>query len=117
MIDGHWFAQDGRKRVWNPPNWIRLLEAQGYDPATDDDPVFVVSDMQRGELNRFDDLRDALRFALAALKGDRHPESISIDCRTYTRLVAPVVWGRPVAGMAHGALEAEPIVEISAPAD
>lgn len=119
LIDGHWFAQDGRAAVWKPPNWIRLLEAAGYDRAAEGEPFFVVSDVVQGELARFDDVREALRFALSALegKGDRHPESLAIDCRTGSGRVAPVVWGRPVAGMARGALEAEAIRIIEAPAD
>jgi len=119
FIDGHWFAQDGRAPVWQPPDWIRLLEAAGYDRAAEGEPFFVVSDIRQGELARFDDLREALRFALSALEDEhqRHPESLAIDCRTGSGRVAPVVWGRPVAGMARGALEAEPIRIIEAPPD
>lgn len=119
FIDGHWFAQDGRAAVWRPPTWIRLLEAAGYDRAAEGEPVFVVSEMRLGELARFDDLREAFRFALGAIQGKphRHPESLAIDCRTASGRIVPVVWGRPVVGMARGALEAEPIRTLEAPAD
>ena len=73
-----------------------------------------------GELGRFLDLRNAFRFALAILgqKGDRpHRESLLIDCRTASGKFAPVVFGRAVIGMAHGALQAEPVWIITSPPD
>jgi hypothetical protein len=119
FIDGFSFAQDGRAAVWQPPDWIRLLEAAGYDRDVEGEPFFVVSEMRLGELARFDALRDALRFALTAIEGKqhRHRESLAIDCRTKSGRIAPVVWGRPVVGMARGALEAEPIRVLTAPPD
>ena len=117
MIDGYWFAQDGREPIWKPPRWIRLLEARGYQRAIEGVPFFVVSASRRGELSRFDDLRDALRYALASLKRDRHPDSLAIDCRTASGRSVPVVWGRALLGMARGAIDAEPIRVIEAPAD
>ncbi|MGH2408204.1 MAG: hypothetical protein ACRDF7_09025 [Candidatus Limnocylindrales bacterium] len=117
LIDGHWFAQDGRDPVWQPPDWIRLLEADGYDSELEGEPFYVVTDMHLGELARFGNLRAAFTYALDALRRDRHPESLAIDCRTSSGRSAPVVWGRPVRGMARGALEAEPVRVIEAPAD
>lgn len=93
---------------------------QGYDQAVEGPPFFVVTEARAGELGRFSDLRNAFRFALAILgdKGHRlHPESLLIDCRTTSGKFAPVVFGRGVIGMAHGALEAEPVRVITAPPD
>jgi hypothetical protein len=120
FVDGHWFAQDGRDPVWSAPPWLKQLASQGYDRAVDGPPSFVVTQGVSGELGRFLDLRNAFRFALAILgqKGDRpHPDSLLIDCRTTTGKFAPVVFGRGVIGMAHGALDAEPIWVITAPPD
>lgn len=120
LIDGHWFAQDGLDPVWKPPPWLEQLAVQGYDRALEGPPFFVVTEGRAGELGRFSDLRNAFRFALASLghKGDRpHPESLLIDCRTTSGKFAPVVFGRGVIGMAHGALEAEPVRVITAPPD
>jgi hypothetical protein len=81
---------------------------------------FVVTQGVTGELGRFLDLRNAFRFALAILekKGDRpHPDSLLIDCRTATGKFAPVVFGRGVIGMAHGALNADPVWVMTAPPD
>ncbi len=120
LVDGHWFVQDGRDPVWSPPCWLEQLAAQGYDEAVDGPPMFVVTQGMTGELGRFPDLRTAFRFALAILgqKGDRpHPESLLIDCRTMSGKFAPVVFGRAVIGMAHGALEAEPVWVMTAPPD
>lgn len=120
LIDGLWFAQDGRNPVWNSPPWLEQLVAQGYDRAVDGPPFFVVTEGMTGELGRFSDLRNAFRFALAILgqKGDRpHPESLLIDCRTTSGKFAPVVFGRGVIGMAHGALDAEPVRLMTAPPD
>lgn len=120
LVDGHWFAQDGRQAVWSPSPWLEQLARQGYDVEVDGPPIFVVTQGTTGELGRFSDLRNAFKFALAILrrKGDRpHPESLLIDCRTTSGKFAPVVFGRGVIGMAHGALQAEPVRVITAPPD
>lgn len=120
LVDGHWFVQDGRDPVWSPSPWLKQLASQGYDRAVDGPPSFVVTQGTTGELGRFLDLRNAFRFALAILgqKGDRpHPESLLIDCRTASGKFAPVVFGRAVIGMAHGALQAEPVWVITSPPD
>jgi hypothetical protein len=120
LIDGHWFAQDGREPVWRPPAWMQVLERDGYDRETEGEPFFVVTQVVTGEMGRFDDLREAFRFALGVLesKGDRpHPESLLIECRTPSGRCAPVVFGHPLIGMAHGALDAKPIRVIEAPED
>lgn len=120
LIDGLWFVQNGRDPVWSPPPWLKQLTEQGYDRAVDGPPFFVVTQGVTGELGRFTDLRNAFRFAIAILrhKGDRpHPESLLIDCRTMSGKFAPVVFGRGVIGMAHGALDAEPVWVMTAPRD
>ena len=120
MIDGSWFAQDDRDPVWSPPPWLEQLAAQGYDQAAEGPPLFVVTDARTGELGRFSDLRNAFRFALAIAGNNGHgpyAASLPIDCRTTSGKFAPVVFGRAVIGMAHGALEAEPVRVITAPPD
>jgi hypothetical protein len=99
---------------------MEQLNAQGYDRAADGPLFFVVTESRTGELGRFSDVRNAFRFALAILgqKGNRpHPESLLIDCRTTSGKSAPVVFGRLVIGMAHGALNAERTWVITAPPD
>ena len=120
LIDGSWFAQDERDPVWSPPPWLEQLAVQGYDRAAEGPPLFVVTDARTGELGRFSDLRNAFRFALAIAGNNGHgphAESLLIDCRTKSGKFAPVVFGRAVIGMAHGALEAEPVRVITAPPD
>ena len=120
LIDGFEFTVDSRPTEWSPPRWLRALEAQGYDRAVDGKPAFVVSHITDGELRRFRDVRAALRFARGRIERRLrpvHPDSMAIDCRTPTGRVVPVVWGRALLGMARGALDAEPITSVSAPAD
>jgi hypothetical protein len=120
LIDGFGFAVDGEPIGWNPPRWLRDLEGQGYDPSLDGEPAFVVSHLTVGELRRFANLRDALRYGRSLLERRRSrfdPDSLAIECRTLTRRVVPVVRGHAVLGMARGALDAEPITTVEAPAD
>lgn len=120
LIDGFELAVDGQPPQWSPPRWLRALEAQGYDRSVDGEPVFVVTHITDGELRRFATVRDALHYGRSLILRRRrpvHPDSISIDCRTTSGLVAPVVWGRALVGMARGALDAEPITVVGAPAD
>lgn len=118
-MGGHWFAQDGTGPVWTPPRWIRILESQGYDRATDGEPFFVVSDAS-GELATFGEIHAAFRFVLdhigSGCEGSER-ETLSIDCRTPSGRVVRVVQGPSVIGMARGALMDEPITIIEAPAD
>ena len=109
LIDGFDLVVKGRAPEWSPPRWLRALQAQGYDPSVDGDPVFVVSHISDGELRRFVGVRDALRYARSLVERRRrpvHPDALAIDCRTATGRVAPVVWGRALLGMARGALDA-----------
>jgi len=115
MVDGYEFVADGREPVWVPPRWMRALRTAGYDATSEGEPFFVVTHITEGELGRFATVREAFRFALEAIETGRHPESLAIDCRTPSGRAAPVVWGRPLVGMAHGALEAEPIRRVEAP--
>ena len=117
LIDGFDLAVDGRPPEWSPPRWLRTLQAQGYDPSVDGDPIFVVSHITDGEMRRFSNLRDALGYGRSLVQRRRqpvHPDSLAIDCRTATGRVAPVVWGRALLGMARGALDAEPITVVEA---
>ncbi len=118
LIDGFELAVDGRTPEWSPPRWLRTLQAQGYDQSVDGDPIFVVSHISDGEMRRFSNLREALRYGRSLVERRRrpvHPDSLAIDCRTATGRVAPVVWGRALLGMARGALDAEPITVVEAP--
>jgi hypothetical protein len=120
LVDGFELAVDGRPPEWNPPRWLRALEAMGYDRSVDGGPVFVVTHITDGEMRRFASVRDALRYGRSLILRRRkpvHPDSLSIDCRTKSGLVVPVVWGRALIGMARGALDADPIKVVSAPAD
>jgi hypothetical protein len=120
LIDGYELVVDGHPPEWSPPRWIRALEAKGYDHSVDGDPVFVVTHITDGELRRFATVRDALRFGRSLIlrrRGPVHPDSLSIDCRTKSGLIVPVVWGRALVGMARGALDAEPIKVVAAPGD
>ncbi|MBF8290173.1 MAG: hypothetical protein HW391_1141 [Chloroflexi bacterium] len=120
LIDGFELAVDGKPPEWYPPRWLRALEAQGYERSVDGEAVFVVTHISDGELRRFGTVRDALRYGRARILRRRmpvHPDSISIDCRTATGLTVPVVWGRALLGMAGGALDAEPIRSLGAPAE
>jgi hypothetical protein len=112
MIDGFDLVIDGRRRIWVPPRWLRLLEDQGYDRSSEGEPVFVVTHITDGELSRFKRVRSALAYGRSLIFRRRkpvHPDSIAIDCRTTSGRSAPVVWGRGILGMAQGALDAEPI--------
>src|SRR5664279_4216115 len=62
LIDGFELAIDGQPPEWSPPRWLRALEARGYDPSVDGDPVFVVTHITDGELRRFASAREALRY-------------------------------------------------------
>ena len=118
-MDGPWFAQDGTDPVWTPQRWIRILESQGYDRATDGEPFFVVSGAS-GELATFGEIRAAFQFVLDHIgRGCEGPgpETLSIDCRTPSGRVVRVVQGRSAIGMARGALIDEPITIITAPPD
>ncbi len=115
LVDGYTLAADGQPPGWTPPRWIRALEDQGFDAATEGEPFFVVTHLTIGEVGRFPTIREALRFALDGIREQWHPESLTIDCRTATGRIAPVVWGRPLVGMARGALEDEPIRVVEAP--
>ena len=116
MIDGYWSQIDGEEAIWRPPKWQVLLDRDGYDPTTDGPVAFVVTDMREGEIGRFDEVRGALRLALDVIRrGSWRRDSLSIDCRTKTGRFAPVVFGRPVEGVAAGALEAKPIRSLSGP--
>jgi hypothetical protein len=120
LVDGFQLVVDGQAAAWSPPRWLRALEAQGYDRSVDGEPFFVVSHISEGELRRFATVRDALRYGRSLILRRRrpvHPDSISIDCRTTSGLVEPVVWGRALLGMARGALDADPITVVGAPAD
>jgi len=84
----------------------------------DGDPVFVLTHITDGELRRFASVREALRYGRSLILRRRkpvHSDSLSIDCRTKSGLIVPVVWGRALIGMARGALEAEPIKAVTAP--
>src|SRR3990172_10324792 len=79
LVDGFELAVDGQPPEWNPPRWLRLLEAAGYDRAVEGEPIFVVIHGTDGELRRFATLRDALGYARSRiLRRPRpaHPESI-----------------------------------------
>jgi hypothetical protein len=118
LIDGFELAIDGQPPEWSPPRWLRALEARGYDSSVDGDPVFVVTHITDGELRRFASVREALRYGRSSIVRRRkpvHPDSLSIDCRTKSGLIVPVVWGRALVGMARGALDAEPIKAVAAP--
>jgi hypothetical protein len=118
LIDGFELAIDGQPPEWSPPRWLRALEARGYDPSIDGDPVFVVTHATDGELRRFASVREALRCSRSLILRRRkpvHPDSLSIDCRTKSGLTVPVVWGRALIGVARGALDAEPIKVVTAP--
>jgi hypothetical protein len=118
LIDGFELAVDGQPPEWSPPRWLRALEAKGYDRSIDGEPVFVVVHITNGELRRFATVKDALRYGRSLILRQRrpvHPDSISIDCRTKTGLIVPVVWGRALVGMARGALDAEPITVVRVP--
>ena len=118
LIDGFELAIDGQPPEWSPPRWLRALEARGYDSSRDGDPVFVVTHITDGELRRFTAVREALRYGrLLVVRRRRpvHPDSLSIDCRSKSGLIVPVVWGRVLIGMARGALDAEPIKVVAAP--
>ena len=118
LIDGFELAVDGQAPEWSPPRWLRTLEAKGYDPSVDGDPVFVVTHITDAELRRFASLREALRYGRSLILRRRkpvHPDSLSIDCRTKSGLNVPVVWGRALLGMARGALDAEPIKVVTTP--
>ena len=120
LIDGFDLAVDGQPPEWSPPRWLRALEARGYDPSVDGNPFFVVTHIADGELRRFANARDALRFGRSLILRRRRPvqpDSLSIDCRTMSGLTVPVVWGQALVGMARGALDAEPITVVRAPAD
>jgi hypothetical protein len=120
LIDGFELAIDGKPPEWCPPRWLRSLEALGYERSADGELAFVVTHITDGELRRFATVRDALRYGRSRILRRRrpvHPDSISIDCRTTTGLTAPVVWGRALVGMARGALDAQPITVVEAPAD
>ncbi len=117
LIDGFDLAVKGRAPEWSPPRWLRTLEAQGYDPSVDGDPIFVVSHITDGELRRFRTARDALKYGRSLIERRRrpvHPDSLALDCRTETGRAAPVVWGRALLGMARGAIDAEPITVVEA---
>ncbi len=116
MIAGYWALVDGEEPVWRPPKWQVLMDREGYDPTVDGPVFFVVTDMREGEIGRFDDVRAALRLALdqVRLRAWRR-DSLYIDARTRTGRSAPVVFGRPVEGVASGALEATPILSLSGP--
>ena len=116
MIDGYWTEIDGEEPIWQPPRWMVLLDRDGYRPSVDGPTVFVVTDMREGEIGRFDDVRAALRLALDVIRQKPwRRESLCIDCRTRTGRIVPVVFGRPVEGVASGALEATPIRSLSGP--
>ena len=118
LIDGFELAIDGQPPEWSPPRWLRALEARGYDSSRDGDPVFVVTHITDGELRRFASVREALRYGRSLIVRRRrpvHPDSLSIDCRSKSGLIVPVVWGRVLIGMARGALDAEPIKVVAAP--
>ena len=118
LIDGFELATDGQPSEWSPPRWLRALEARGYDSSRDGDPVFVVTHITDGELRRFASVREALRYGRSLIVRRRrpvHPDSLSIDCRSKSGLIVPVVWGRVLIGMARGALDAEPIKVVAAP--
>jgi hypothetical protein len=117
LIGGFELAFDVLPPEWSPPRWLRALEARGYDPSVDGDPVFVVTHITDGELRRFDSVREALRYGRSLIVRRRkpvHPDSLSIDCRTKSGLIVPMVWGRALVGMARGALDAEPIKVVAA---
>jgi hypothetical protein len=116
MIDGYWSEVDGEEPIWRPPVYLRLLRRDGYDPVVDGPFSFVVTDMREGEIGRFNDVRSALRLALDAIRrGMWRQDSLCVDCRTRTGRYAPIVFGRPVEGVATGALEASPIRSLSGP--
>ena len=116
MIDGYWALIDGEQPAWRPPKWQVLMSRQGYEPIVDGPVFFVVTDMREGEIGRFDDVRAALRLALDEVRFKPwRRESLCIDVRTRTGRSAPVVFGRPVEGVASGALEAKPIRSLSGP--
>jgi hypothetical protein len=119
MIDGVELRVDGEAPRWSPPRWIRALEDQGYDPAQEGDPFFVVAHAVEGDLRSFSTVRAALRSARSLTERRRSPveaASLRIECRTPSGRVVPVVSGPPILGMARGALDAEPITAISGPA-
>lgn len=116
MIDGYWALVDGEEPVWRPPAWQVLLNRDGYNPRIDGALSFVVVDMRIGEMGRFENVRAALRFALDEIRlRPMRRDSLSIDVRSRTGRYAPIVFGRPVEGMAAGALEATPIESLSGP--
>jgi hypothetical protein len=120
LIDGFEFRVDGQPPVWSPPRWLRALEAMGYDRSVDGEPIFVVTHIADGELRRFATVKEALRYGRSLIERRRrpvHPDALAIDCRTKSGLTVPVVWGRSLLGMARGALDAEPITSVAAPAD
>ena len=86
----------------------------------DGDPTFVLTHIANGELRRFANVRDALKYGRSLIERRRrpvHPDSLAIDCRTTSGRTVPVVWGRALLGMAQGALDAEPITTVTARSD
>jgi hypothetical protein len=119
LLDGCMTQADGFPPEFMPPRWLRELTDQGYDPAVDGDPSFVVTRLDRGDLAAFGTAREALRDALDRIRGSAHGDAsmLAVLVRTTTGRTTTIVSGRQVEGFASGALEAEPIRLITGPAD
>ena len=114
MIDGVDLVIDGVPSGRMPPRWLRNLEVAGFDSLIDGQPVFaVLVDDEVREVRP--DIREALYEALASISAGRHPDRLRVEARTPSGLIAEVVRGHQVIGMAIGALQDPPITIIEGP--
>ena len=120
LVDGYDLAIDGQKPIHVEPPWIRNPLEDGGGVPIKGTLTFVVTGAGSAELASFATIREALRFARTSILAGRaeiRPDELSIACRTESGRSVPVAAGESILGMARGALDTDPIREISAPAD
>jgi hypothetical protein len=118
LLDGCMTQADGFPPEFMPPRWASELADAGYDADLHGEPLFVLTELGRGDLVAYPTPREALHDALDRIRSDRgrYGSSLAVVARTTGGHTATVVSDRAVEGFAVGAIEAEPIRLISGPA-
>ena len=116
QVDGVEWIIDGVSHGWQPPLWEEQLAELGWDRGRDGPVSFKVLVVQDPNPRRHADVRSALCDARSIVEAGTDCWNVAVIAVTRTGLAQQVVTGRPVVGMAVGAIDDEQIRVAEGPA-
>ena len=115
MVDGVDLIIDEVPAGRMPPRWVRKLATLGYDPDVEGPITYVVDVAGIPADQGLPEVRAALLAARRAVEAGHSPRDVEVRAVTRSGLSVSVVAGRPIVGMAIGALQDPPITVIEGP--